>query len=109
MRPGPGGPGQTTTKGACYAPNQPHDLVEDAAGVEKEEQEACGMSRETYDFTVDVTAATDKAIRINDGAEEQWLPKSQVECLTKPLDHIEEGDQVHIMIQEWLAKKKGLI
>jgi len=67
------------------------------------------MSRETYDFTVDVTGVTDKAIQITDGIDEQWLPKSQVECLTKELDHIEQGDQVHIMIQEWLAKKKGLI
>jgi len=67
------------------------------------------MSRETYDFTIDVTAVTGKAICVSDGIEEEWLPKSQVECLTKPLDHIEQGDQVHIMIQEWLAKKKGLI
>ena len=67
------------------------------------------MSRETYDFTIDVAAVTDKAICINDGVEEQWIPKSQVVCLTKELDHIEQGDQVHIMIQEWLAKKKGLL
>jgi len=67
------------------------------------------MGRETYNFTLDVQAVTDKAINVTDGSEGQWLPKSQVECLTKPLEHIEEGDVIHIMIQEWLAKQKGFI
>ena len=67
------------------------------------------MGNETYDFVFDVTGVTDKAIQVTDGVELPWLPKSQVECLSKPLDHIEVGDTIKVFIQGWLAKEKGLI
>ena len=67
------------------------------------------MGRETYDFYVEVTGVTSKAIQILEYPENQWLPKSQVECLDKNLAEVEEGNKVRIMIQEWLAREKGMI
>lgn len=67
------------------------------------------MGKETYDFFVDVASVTDRAIKVTDGVEHYWIPKSQVECLTHNVYEIERGDQVYIMVQEWMAKKRGMI
>lgn len=68
------------------------------------------MSRQLYTFTLTVQGSSPKALLVTDGIEEDWLPKSRVACLDeKSLDELEPGDVATIMVEEWLAKKKGLI
>ena len=58
---------------------------------------------------------TDKAILINDGDQEVWIPQSQINDVTYDRDDAEEwedlepGDSLTIEIPEWLAEKNGLI
>ena len=52
-----------------------------------------------FDVTAEVMGETEKAWRLNDGAKEAWVPKSQVE---------DNGDGTFSM-PEWLAKDKGFI
>jgi len=51
------------------------------------------------DIIADIEGETDKAWRLNDGAVQEWVPKSQVE---------NNGDGTFTM-PEWLAKDKGFI
>lgn len=47
----------------------------------------------------EVRGETDKAIRLYDGANAEWVPKSQVQ---------DNGDGTFTM-PEWIAKEKGFI
>ena len=51
---------------------------------------------------------TDKAVLINDGDREVWIPKSQISVLEDWYD-LEPGDPLTIEIPEWLAEDKELI
>lgn len=51
------------------------------------------------DIAVQVKHETEKAILVNDGTEDIWLPKSQ--CEMNP-----DGT---VTMPEWLAHEKGLI
>lgn len=51
-----------------------------------------------------VVYMTEKAVRIDDGKEIVWVPKSQIE----EADDLDE-DTKSITIPEWLAQEKGLI
>jgi cold shock CspA family protein len=48
-----------------------------------------------------------KAVLVNDGTKDVWIPKSQIE--DPDMDDVETGDHIDIMIPEWLATDKGLI
>ena len=52
--------------------------------------------------------ATDKAVCVSDGDKDLWLPLSQVEC-DEDLSAFEPGDDLELLVPEWLAKEKGLI
>lgn len=56
------------------------------------------------EIAVEVIAETPKAMLINDGKFEVWIPRSQIK------DYCEEkGKVTSIFITEWLATEKGLI
>jgi hypothetical protein len=50
-----------------------------------------------------IIAETDLAILIDDGYDEVWLPKSQINYVG------DVGDEVSIELPEWLAEDKGLL
>ncbi|HUI23280.1 MAG TPA: hypothetical protein VLY82_02690 [Nitrososphaerales archaeon] len=52
-------------------------------------------------------ASTDQAIliRIEDGEEEIWIPKSQIHADSEVS---EEGDSGTLIIPRWLAREKGI-
>ena len=54
---------------------------------------------ELIDIVVQVCGETDKGLRLHDGINTEWVPKSQVE---------DNGDGTFTM-PEWLAKDKGFI
>ena len=65
--------------------------------------------KEMIELRVVYVHATDSAILVDAGLEENvWLPKSQVECDTL-FDDMEEGSPYDIEIPEWLAEEKELI
>ena len=57
------------------------------------------------EITVDFVRETDKAILINDGDQEVWLPKSQIDYI------IDEFKRIVYLVDlpEWLATAKGLV
>jgi len=61
------------------------------------------MMGEKIKFYADIRTETDHAYLAFDGANEVWLPKSQVE-----LKEIKWPD-FEITMPEWLARKKGII
>lgn len=68
------------------------------------------MSRrdaEKIEVSVTFKRETERAVLINDGDKDIWLPKSQIEtyefCDTEP------GEAIELLVAEWLAKDKGLI
>lgn len=68
------------------------------------------MSRgdaEKIEVSVTFKRETDRAILINDGDKDIWLPKSQ--CSIDAEDFPEDGETCELLVAEWLAKEKGLI
>jgi hypothetical protein len=57
------------------------------------------------EFDVQLLVETDKALKVNDGVREAWLPKSQ---LAGEIEHLDNG-LVRIIVPEWLAMDKELI
>ncbi len=51
---------------------------------------------------------TDDAYLLNDGDEDHWIPKSQIEDGYN-LGYFAKGDTVLIEIPEWLAEKLELV
>lgn len=64
-------------------------------------------SKEFVEISCQVRIKTDKAICINDGANEAWIPRSQIED-PDPED-MQIGETITLLIPEWLANEKGLI
>lgn len=53
---------------------------------------------------------TSKAILIQHGAEEIWIPISQIREMSPPLDSLAgdgSGEEVEVEIPIWLAEEKG--
>ena len=48
-----------------------------------------------------------KAILINDGTRDVWIPRSLFSC--EENSDMNQGDHVNLMVTEWFAKKEGLI
>jgi len=68
------------------------------------------MGDEVYVIEGAIKYVTDKAILVDDGDVEHWIPLSQLKQFgpkNKPVVAPEEI--VEIEIPEWLAKKKGLL
>lgn len=68
------------------------------------------MSRreaEKVEVSVTFKRETDRAILVNDGDKDIWLPKSQ--CSIAAEDFPEPGEAIEIEVAEWLAKEKGLL
>lgn len=68
------------------------------------------MSRrndEKIEVSVTFKHETDRAVLINDGDKDIWLPKSQIEI--EGGEFPEEGEACELLVAEWLAKDKGLI
>lgn len=61
-----------------------------------------------YELYCDIKLRTEKAILINDGTKEIWLPKSQIRQEIPPEPHKKNG-ATKLIIPEWLAYKSGLI
>lgn len=56
------------------------------------------------EIDVEVIAETGKAMLVNDGEKQVWIPISQIK------DQCEENGKItSIFITEWLATEKGLI
>ena len=62
------------------------------------------MSREV-EITVVLMGETDSAVWVYDGDLKVWLPKSQIDIE----EGAEMGEQVSILVPEWLAIEKGLV
>jgi hypothetical protein len=56
------------------------------------------------EFYAEIRRETEKAFCFFDGANEIWIPKSQV----IRLDRLKGGD-CEVCIPEWLAKEKGIV
>ena len=61
------------------------------------------MDRRDIEVTVDIVRETEKALLINDGTQEVWLPKSQITWTLR------RDGMLDISMPEWLAEEKGLI
>lgn len=55
----------------------------------------------------EIKIKTTKAVLINDGTRDAWIPTSQIED-PDPAD-LDIGQHVELLLPEWLAKEKGLI
>lgn len=63
-------------------------------------------NRDRYEaISVTVTTITGKAILINDGTKDCWIPKSLIE----DPDDLVHGEVTEINVQEWFLQKEGLI
>ena len=59
--------------------------------------------KEDVEFYFELKRETKAAYLFSDGAEEFWLPKSQVEAIHK------KGNEYEVWVPEWLAMEKELI
>jgi len=67
------------------------------------------MSRreaEKVEVAVTFKYINDRAVLVNDGDKDVWLPLSQVEY---DFWDTEPGEAIEITVPEWIAKDKGLI
>ena len=55
----------------------------------------------------EIKIKTNKAVLINDGTRDAWIPTSQIED-PDPAE-LEAGQHVELLLPEWLCKEKGLI
>lgn len=63
---------------------------------------------ETQGYTyvsVTVVHVTDRAVLVNDGTREEWIPTSQIE---DPAEFT-KGETVDLLLPEWLAKEKRFV
>lgn len=68
------------------------------------------MSRKTETkgycyIACEIRRVTERAVLIHDGAREAWIPQSQIE----DPETFQVGENVEILMPEWLAHKQGLI
>lgn len=60
---------------------------------------------EYVEISAEIKYMTEKAVLVNDGDRDVWIPKSQID---EP-DELEEGVAAGFFIKKWFAKKEGLI
>ena len=60
------------------------------------------------ELTVHFIRQTDKAIQVDDGDGEHWLPKSQITCETA-WGQLERDDMINVIVPMWLAVRKGMV
>jgi len=61
------------------------------------------VDKESIEFYGEIKKETERAYLVFDGANEIWLPKSQLEKKRV------KGNDCKFTIPEWLAKEKGII
>jgi protein associated with RNAse G/E len=61
-----------------------------------------------HDFTLNVGRVTEKAFLFNDGVDEFWIPKSQMQ-FNGDMNTIQVGQTVNVQISDWISKQKGLV
>lgn len=64
------------------------------------------MSDNTEWIDVSVTAETDKAVLLNNGKDEAWIPRSQIVDEEEPL---RKGVETRVELPVWLLEKSGLV
>lgn len=67
------------------------------------------MSRreaEKIEVSVTFKRLSDRALLVNDGDKDIWLPLSMVEG---DFLEAEPGDTLELLLPEWMAKEKGMI
>lgn len=57
-------------------------------------------------ITADIKYVTDRAVLINDGDKDVWIPLSQIEA---PEEFHKGEAAVEILMAEWIAQKNGLV
>jgi hypothetical protein len=60
----------------------------------------------TIEITEPVKRETEKALLVEIGGEELWIPKSQIH---DDSEVYREGDTGKLVITEWIAREKGLL
>ena len=68
------------------------------------------MSRATeyFTFTGIILVLREKAVKVDIGGGEVWLPRSQIED-EEELERYGAGSTVEFSIPAWLAKEKGIL
>ncbi|MBC2741571.1 MAG: hypothetical protein HGJ93_00600 [Desulfosarcina sp.] len=61
------------------------------------------MQSNHIEIYFEIIGETEKAVRVSDGINRDWLPKSQI-----TINRIKDDD-AEITLPEWLAKKKSFI
>jgi hypothetical protein len=59
----------------------------------------------SVEFCGELTWETDKSYKVNDGAEDLWIPKSLVEEKRR----VGSSADFIFVIPEWFAKREGII
>lgn len=62
------------------------------------------LDGDLFEFEAEYVHSTDLAVCVLDGMNKVWIPKSLLEDYEKY-----PGGRVRIVLQEWVAKDKGLI
>lgn len=58
-----------------------------------------------FELAAEVLKKTDKAIFVNDGTVNAWIPLSLIETD----DEIEVGRTITVLVPEWLGTDKGFV
>lgn len=64
------------------------------------------MSSNTEWIDVTVIAATDKAVLLNNGKDEAWIPRSQI---VDEEETLAKGVATRVELPVWLLEKAGLV
>lgn len=64
------------------------------------------MSTNTEWIDVTVIAATDKAVLLNNGKDEAWIPRSQI---VDEEETLAKGVATRVEVPVWLLEKAGLV
>jgi len=64
---------------------------------------------EEVEISCSFLRATARAVLIEDGNDEVWIPRSQIIDSDKDIDSLEREDEFTITIPQWLADEKGLV
>lgn len=67
------------------------------------------MDRKSETFCAVIEGATNKAVKVDFGNTEAWIPRSLIVDCDPDIDTCDRGDIVHIELPEWLAKEKGVL
>ncbi len=68
-----------------------------------------GSMIEMIGISVQVKVETDRALLVNDGVREAWIPKSQIDTGVDDGCYDLNGKVYTVEMSEWLAKEKGFI